>query len=284
MTPEQQAMQRHIMQQLNVTASFDVELEVRQRTGFLASYLKNAGLKTFVLGVSGGVDSLAAGLLAYRAVQQLRASDGYQARLVVLCLPYGEQRDAADAQACTDLIQPDQVLVTNIQPASDALLDGLIQQGLVFNNAGHRDFVLGNIKARQRMVALFAAAGAQSGLVVGTDQAAESLVGFFTKFGDGAADIVPLAGLNKRRVQALARHLGAPDSLVNKVPTADLESLSPLRPDEDAFGVTYDDIDDFLEGRPVSLKAYDIIVGHWRASSHKRQLPAAPAFQGAQLA
>src|SRR5699024_3034511 len=148
-------------------------------------YLKNAGLKTFVLGVSGGVDSLAAGLLAYRAVQQLRASDGYQARLVVLCLPYGEQRDAADAQACTDLIQPDQVLVTNIQPASDALLDGLIQQGLVFNNAGHRDFVLGNIKARQRMVALFAAAGAQSGLVVGTDQAAESLVGFFTKFGDG---------------------------------------------------------------------------------------------------
>ena len=121
--------------------------------------------------------------------------------------------------------------------------------GIDFRDAGHQDFVMGNIKARQRMIAQYAIAGAIDGLVVGTDQAAEALMGFFTKFGDGAADITPLTGLSKRRVRAMARLLGAPEDLVMKVPTADLESLAPLRPDEDAYGVTYEQIDDFLEGR-----------------------------------
>src|SRR5690606_21546914 len=82
-----------------------------------------------------------------------------------------------------------------------------------------------------------------------TDHAAEALMGFFTKFGDGAADVTPLTGLNKRRVRALAQAMGAPDEQVNKVPTADLESLSPLKPDEVAMGVSYTEIDAFLEGR-----------------------------------
>src|SRR3546814_1546582 len=102
------------------------------------------------------------------------------------------------------------------------------------------------------MIAQYAVAGAHRGLVVGTDHAAEALMGFFTKFGDGAADLTPLTGLNKRRVRALAQAMGAPDTLVMKVPTADLESLTPLKPDEDAFGVTYAEIDDFLEGKDVS--------------------------------
>src|SRR3546814_462255 len=133
----------------------------------------------------------------------------------------------------------------------DALLAGQVQ----FRDAQHRDFLLGNIKARQRMIAQYAVAGAHRGLVVGTDHAAEALMGFFTKFGDGAADLTPLTGLNKRRVRALAQAMGAPDTLVMKVPTADLESLTPLKPDEDAFGVTYAEIDDFLEGKDVSREA-----------------------------
>lgn len=275
MTPEQLAMQRHIIARLGVTASFDVASDSDQRIAYLANYVRDAGLHTLVLGVSGGVDSLAAGLLAREAVRQLR-EQAYEARLVALRLPYGIQRDEVDAIACVDVIQPDQVLVTDVKPASDALMQGLIEQGLAFSGANQQDFVLGNIKARQRMVALFAVAGTQAGLVVGTDQAAESMVGFFTKFGDGAADIMPLAGLNKRRVRALAAHLGAPHHLVSKVPTADLESLAPLRPDEEAFGVTYDEIDDFLEGKQVSARACDIILGHWRASTHKRDMPASP--------
>jgi len=87
---------------------------------------------------------------------------------------------------------------------------------------------------------------------------------------------MPLGGLNKRRVRALASHLGAPDTLVNKVPTADLESLTPMRPDEDAFGVTYTDIDDFLEGKSISAQAFQVILKHWLASGHKRALPVTP--------
>ena len=101
------------------------------------------------------------------------------------------------------------------------------------------------------MVAQYAVAGAARGLVVGTDHAAEAVTGFFTKHGDGAADVVPLNGLTKRRVRATAEALGAPGPIVRKIPTADLESLRPGRPDEEAFGFTYDDIDDFLEGLPV---------------------------------
>lgn len=101
-------------------------------------------------------------------------------------------------------------------------------------------------------------------------------MGFFTKFGDGAADITPLAGLNKRRVRALAAAMDAPHALVYKVPTADLESLTPLKPDEDAFGVSYEQIDDFLEGKDVGQDALQIILRTYQASAHKRALPVAP--------
>lgn len=101
-------------------------------------------------------------------------------------------------------------------------------------------------------------------------------MGFYTKFGDGAADILPLAGLNKRRVRAVARHLGAPDDLVEKVPTADLESDAPLKPDEAVYGVTYEEIDDFLEGKQISDGSLRKILTSHQVSAHKRELPVVP--------
>lgn len=276
MTPEQRDTQRHIIKSLGVTPSFDVQHEAARRVAFLADYLSSASLRTLVLGISGGVDSLVAGLLAQRAVNMLRDDKAYEARFIAMRLPYGEQHDEADAKACIDVIRPNQCIVSNVRAASDAMMDSLTQGGLRFASPAQQDFVLGNIKARQRMIAQFAVAGAQAGLVLGTDHAAEALVGFFTKFGDGAADVMPLAGLNKRRVRALGSYLGAPDYLVNKVPTADLESMTPMRADEDAFGVTYADIDDFLEGKEISAEACTIILKHWRASGHKRALPVVP--------
>jgi NAD+ synthase len=135
------------------------------------------------------------------------------------------------------------------------------------------DFVLGNIKARQRMIAQYAIAGARVGVVIGTDHAAESLMGFFTKYGDGGADILPLAGLTKRRVRPLAQTLGATVRLSHKVPTADLESLTPQKPDEDNYGISYENIDDFLEGRPVSDEVFASIYRFYMAPRHKRALP-----------
>ncbi len=168
------------------------------------------------------------------------------------------------------------MLTVDIRPASDALLEAALAGGITFRDERHQDFVQGNTKARQRMIAQYAVAGAQDGLVVGTDHAAEAVSGFFTKYGDGAADVVPLTGLTKRRVRAIAEALGAPAELVRKVPTADLETLDPGKPDEEALGVTYDDIDDFLEGKPVGEQAYEAIVRRYHATAHKRELPTAP--------
>lgn len=274
-SPQRLAVQTEIARDLGVTAAFDVEHEIERRVAFLADYLQTAGMHTYVLGISGGVDSLTAGCLAQRAVERLRAA-GYDASFIAMRLPYGVQRDEDDAQGGLAVIRPDRIVTSDVRPASDAMLAAVKNGGVAFTSAQAEDFQLGNIKARQRMIAQYAVAGAYQGLVIGTDHAAEALMGFYTKFGDGAADIIPLSGLNKRRVRALASHMGAPDPLVYKIPTADLESLTPQKPDEQAFGVTYDEIDDFLEGKPVSEQAFTIITRLYRLSAHKRAMPRAP--------
>ncbi len=272
---EQRAAQRHIIAELCVAQEFDADQEIVRRAEFLADYLISTGLRSLVLGISGGVDSLVGGCLCQLAVGQVRRR-GHDSRFIAMRLPYGEQADETEAQASLDVIKPDELLTVNIKPASDAMMLSLIQAGTRFKDEAQQDFLLGNIKARQRMIAQYAVAGARAGLVVGTDHAAEALMGFFTKFGDGAADATPLTGLNKRRVRALARAFGAPDSLVMKTPTADLESLTPLKPDEASFGVTYEQIDDFLEGKDVDPAACDVIMRTYAQSQHKRALPAYP--------
>ncbi|MGB6104068.1 MAG: ammonia-dependent NAD(+) synthetase [Pusillimonas sp.] len=274
-TSDPSTIQNRIIAELCIDSTFDAEREIARRVDFLADYLVSTGARALVLGISGGVDSLVGGCLSQRAVDLVRGR-GHDATFVAMRLPYGEQQDEHDAQASLAVIQPDQITTVDIKPAADAMLEAVLASGTIFRDAAHQDFLHGNIKARQRMIAQYAVAGAHGGLVVGTDHAAEALMGFFTKFGDGAADLTPLTGLTKRRVRALAQALGAPDSLVMKVPTADLESLSPLKPDEDAFGVSYDEIDDFLEGKAVSAHAQDIIVRTYRASEHKRSLPKYP--------
>ncbi|MDB5887123.1 MAG: synthetase [Polaromonas sp.] len=269
--------QSAIIHELGVGANFEAQAELERRTRFMAGCLMQSGRQVLVLGISGGVDSLVAGMLAQRAVNEVR-QQGRQARFIAVRLPYGLQADESDAQKCLEVIQPDLTLTVNIQPAVDALRASLQASGMGLGNAAEQDFLLGNVKARQRMVAQYAIAGANAGLVIGTDHAAEALMGFFTKYGDGAADLVPLSGLTKRRVRALGQAMGAPDALVFKTPTADLETLQPLRPDEDAFGVSYEQIDNFLEGLPVDQDAAAIMIAAYRQTTHKRALPLAPAF------
>ncbi|KQN71340.1 ammonia-dependent NAD(+) synthetase [Devosia sp. Leaf64] len=267
--------QSDIRRDLGVSEAFDAHTELGNRVQFIKDYLQTSGLRSLVLGISGGVDSTTAGLIAQRAVRELRSAGG-AARFIAVRLPYGVQADASDADAAIEAIKPDLVLEINVQPATDAMWQSLQQRGFPEAQPGRADLLRGNIKARQRMIAQFAIAAAFDGLVIGTDHAAEAAMGFFTKFGDGAADILPLSGLSKRRVRALARALGAPEHLIEKVPTADLEDLAPLRPDEEAYGVTYDEIDDFLEGQTVANRVSEVITARYRATLHKRALPAAP--------
>lgn len=270
-----QVSQQRIQAGLQVKASIEPQHEIDARVDFLCSQLLETGQRALVLGISGGVDSTVAGRLAQLAVEKAREK-GNDARFYAMRLPYGEQQDEADAQQALTFISPDEVLNVNVKPASDALLASLEEGGVGFQDDAQRDFVLGNIKARQRMVAQYAVAGAKSGLVVGTDQAAEALMGFFTKYGDGACDLAPLTGLTKGQVRELGAALGAPAKLVEKQPTADLESLKPQLADEEALGVTYAEIDDFLIGQQVSEQAYTTITSTYQRTDHKRQLPKTP--------
>ncbi|MER7466693.1 ammonia-dependent NAD(+) synthetase [Streptomyces sp. NPDC097981] len=273
--PASTVLQQEIARELQVSETFDAHREIERRVAFLAERLTSTGLRSLVLGISGGVDSTTAGRLCQLAVERAREK-GHEAVFYAMRLPYGVQADEKDAQLALGFIKADRVLTVDVKPASDAALEAALASGTVFRDAHHQDFVQGNVKARQRMIAQYAVAGAHDGLVVGTDHAAEAVSGFFTKFGDGAADLVPLTGLTKRRVRAVADVLGAPAELVWKTPTADLETLDPGKADEDALGVTYDDIDDFLEGKPVDERAFDTIVRRYRLTEHKRQLPIAP--------
>lgn len=265
-----------IIRDLGVAPTFDPDHEIERRTEFLVDYLRFTGAKAYVLGISGGIDSLTAGMLAQAAVRRVRDSGG-DAQFVAVRLPYGVQKDEADAQASLDVIGPDRIVTVDIKPAADAMFAAVKHDAEDLIDTARADFHLGNVKARQRMIAQYAIAGGVRGLVIGTDHAAEALMGFFTKFGDGAADILPLSGLNKRRIRAIATKLGAPEKLVYKVPTADLETNVPLRPDEDAYGVTYDQIDDFLEGKDIAAAARERILAAYRSTAHKRALPVAPA-------
>lgn len=267
--------QSDISRNLGVAPVFDVAAETERRITFLADYLRAAAARAYVLGISGGVDSLTAGLLAQAAVRRLR-EHGHEATFIAARLPYGIQADEADAQKSLALIRPDRTVSVNVKPAADAILAEVRREAADLFDPARQDFHLGNIKARERMIAQYALAGAVGGLVVGTDHAAEALMGFFTKFGDGAADILPLSGLTKRRVRAIASHLGASQELVFKVPTADLETNAPLRPDEDAYGVTYEEIDDFLEGKPIGEPSRQRILAAYRVTAHKRALPVTP--------
>ncbi|MBP0947183.1 ammonia-dependent NAD(+) synthetase [Pseudomonas alliivorans] len=273
------AVQRQIAEQLKVQPPFAdqnaLEAEVARRVDFIKQCLQNARLKNLVLGISGGVDSLTAGLLAQRAVKELRESTGdTRYRFVAVRLPYIVQADEHEAQASVDFIEPDERHTVNIGPSVKALAAEV--KAFEGHPASAVDFVLGNTKARMRMVAQYTIAGAYQGLVIGTDHAAEAVMGFFTKFGDGACDLAPLSGLVKNQVRAIARHFGAPESLVEKVPTADLEDLSPGKPDEASHGVTYAEIDAFLHGQPVREEAFKIICDTYAKTQHKRELPYAP--------
>ncbi len=249
--------------------------EVEHRKAFIKQCLRNAHVKVLVLGISGGVDSLTAGRLAQLSVEELRAETGDQGyKFIAVRLPYNVQHDEHDAAASMQFIRADVEDTVNIAGAVLGLSEQVAHlHGL---SDARRDFVIGNAKARIRMVAQYTIANANNGLVIGTDHAAEAVMGFFTKFGDGACDLAPLSGLVKNQVRAIARHLGAPENLVEKVPTADLEELRPGKPDEEAHGVTYAQIDAFLHGQPVSEEAYAIIVRTYDNSQHKRELPFAP--------
>lgn len=261
-------LQNQIIEELGVQPSIDPAAEVERRVKFLADYALSTSAKGFVLGISGGIDSTLAGRLSQLAAERLRAG-GHEATFYAVRLPYKVQSDEADAQAALAFIQPDESLVYNVA----AGVDGLLGEFERATGDELSDFAKGNLKARARMIAQYAIAGEKRALVVGTDHAAESVTGFFTKFGDGGADILPLFTLDKRQNRALLRYLGASEAIYSKAPTADLLDLTPGREDEDELGLTYEQIDDYLEGDTIDGDAATALEEKYLKTRHKRTVP-----------
>ncbi len=268
-----------IINEMRVQPQIDAEFEIERRVSFIKQQLIQSKMNCLVLGISGGIDSCTLGKLAQLAVDELNLEkqDGANYRFIAVRLPYDVQADEADAQASIDFIQPSLSVTANVKAGADAIHESAVaalteaseyQQNPI--NAVLDDFVKGNAKARTRMAIQYDIAGLTNGLVLGTDHSAENITGFYTKYGDGACDLAPLFGLSKRQVRQLAQHLGAPYNIIEKPPTADLESLNPQLADEASLGLSYNQIDDFLEGKSSDNDADNKLVKIFNKTQHKR--------------
>jgi NAD+ synthase len=265
-----------IIAEMKVLPEIDVQFEINRRIAFIKKQLTQSGLNNLVLGISGGVDSSTCGRLAQLAVDQLNEaqdsdSNNKKYQFIAVRLPYGVQADEADAQQALDFIKPSHCLTTNVLAGADGIhhevLQALSKAEILTADDAQIDFSKGNAKARVRMASQYHIAGIIGGLVIGTDHSAENITGFFTKWGDGACDLAPLFGLSKRQVRQLANALGAPSILVEKAPTADLEELEPGKTDEDALGISYDQLDNFLEGKKVTNAVSEHIINIYKKNS-----------------
>lgn len=267
-------LKSEVIEEMRVLPEIDVEHEIQRRTQFIKDMLSESGLRSLVLGISGGIDSCTLGRLAQMAVNELNKETNGDYQFIAVRLPYDTQTDEEDAQASIDFIKPSLHVTSNIKAGADAIhesaVNGLLAAGVTSFSVEKSDFVKGNAKARTRMATQFDIAGLMNGLVLGTDHSAENITGFYTKFGDGACDLAPLFGLSKRQVRSLARHMGAPENIITKAPTADLETLAPQKSDESSLGLTYEQIDDFLEGKSNDKVADDKLLAIYLTTQHKR--------------
>jgi len=260
-------IQKNIINKLGVMPIIDTVEQIEKRVSFLYDYLKQSGANGYVLGLSGGQDSTLSARLAQIAVEK-----DVSKAFIAVKLPYGEQKDAEDVEIAIDFVKPTKVITINIKLIVDTFVN-MYEQSI---GEKMSDFNKGNLKARIRMVVQYAIAGANNMLVIGTDHAAENLMGFYTKFGDGAADILPLAGLTKNQGKELLKKLGCPERLYLKKPTADLLDNNPCLPDEDELGITYDIIEKFLVGQKIDKVYFNKIINQFQQTDHKRKLPATP--------
>jgi len=262
-------LQREIIRDLCTVPVIDAGTEVRRTIDFMKDYLlAHPFLRGFVLGISGGQDSTLLGKLAQMAVDELNVDFG-GFEFVALRLPYGVQFDECDCQDALAFIKPSDSFVVDIKPAVDASVVAVERAMSVKSSHFHR----GNVKARHRMEVQYHVGALRGLAVLGTDHSAEAVTGFFTKFGDGGADLTPLFRLNKSQGRKMLQFLNCPIHLYEKVPTADLEDDRPGLADEVALGVTYAEIDRYLEGIDVGIVASEKIEDWYLKSRHKRHLP-----------
>jgi NAD+ synthase len=253
----------------------DSELTARHDhlTDFIRQQVDAAGVDRAVLGISGGVDS---GLVTGLAAEAL-GPENVHGLVMPSTMNDAETMSDAERVAQTFDVTSD---VVEIEPIAEAFLDA-------YPEGADDRLAAGNLRVRTRAVLNYLVANTENALVLGTGNRTEALIGYFTKYGDGAVDCHPIANCYKQQVRQLARHVGVPESVVARTPTA---GMWVGQTDEEELGIEYDTLDSILAlhiegGVPVSATARELgieetVVEHVRAlyegSEHKRQVPPGP--------
>ena len=231
----------------------NLEAYLEEIQSFLKDYLKNSGCKSYILGLSGGVDSSLVAALARKAVGKDK----------LFCYSIdidSNPKDIEDAQRVAKQLDIN-LKVVNLSDTYHSYLKDL--DGEDFQRLSKS-----NLKVRMRMCALFAYAQEYSGLVLGTDNWDERYVGYFTKYGDGAADLLPIVHLTKQEVRESSKILGISEDLYNRVPSA---GLFEGQTDEGEMGISYKDLDNYLLGNEINSQAKERIEYLHKISEHKRK-------------
>ena len=241
---------------------------IKEIEKFLKEYLEGNHCENYILGISGGVDSSLCAVLAKNAVGK--------ERLHCLILPIeSSQEDIKDALTLAKDHDLNYTIIDGTETFNNYVKE--------FKNNGIEldKSTLGNLKARMRMSILYAIAQKERGLVIGTDNADERYVGYYTKYGDGACDILPIAHLVKSEVVEAAKLLGVRTSLAERTPSA---GLFEGQTDEKEMGVLYKDLDAFLLGKKIDANSKKRIAYLHKISAHKRKkIPTPAKFERNQL-
>ncbi|HHY36968.1 MAG TPA: NAD(+) synthase [Firmicutes bacterium] len=238
--------------------------ELEQKLIFwLQERVKEAGARGTVVGLSGGLDSAVVAVLCQRAFPQDNLA------LIMPC--HSMEEDVAHARLLAERFAIPYRLVP-----LDAVYDEMLAL-LTADLTGVEVSALAkaNLKPRLRMLALYFYAAQFNYLVVGTGNRSELAVGYFTKYGDGGVDLLPLGNLVKGEVSALASHLGIPEEIIAKPPSG---GLWPGQTDVAEMGITYRDLDAYLKGETIDPAVRARIEAMQKRSRHKRELPPIPEF------
>lgn len=215
--------------------------------------VKEAGAKGVVLGLSGGIDSAVTAVLAQKA---------FGGNMLALAMPiHSQSQDLKDAECVAEHFQ----LPLEIVELSDAY-DSYIAS---IKSTEHF-MAKSNIKPRMRMMTLYYYAQTNGYLVLGCSNLSEITVGYFTKYGDSGADLLPIADLLKSEIYELAQYLNIPENIINKKPSA---GLWLGQSDEEELGLTYKELDNYIKGKLVSKDIEQKIKKMYNTSAHKRAFP-----------